>query len=252
MSFEPLKGAWEKCHRAREHLETLYAESRAEERTIGVRTEFDPHDDMCSFVVETLPEAKLRWSVIVGDVVYNLRSALDQAVCAAVIVNGGDCEAPPSQFPITTRRKLWRDPRTRRMVSQLPRKQRAIVRRSQPYKASGGPVGHPLAILQEWSNRDKHRLPNLMFVGIDAEASTAAIIGVDAISHTTMFTADPLEIGTHAMSTFWIPDGPNPEVTMEGDLVGQIVFDFGIGVYAGLNHVTNYVAVILADLEETF
>jgi hypothetical protein len=155
-----LTGSWAKWHRAIEVLETLDEEIRREDYPIPVVGKDEPDTDQHVYRVKAIPDTPARWGALVGDVIHNLRSALNHAVCAGVRLNGGDCKNPMSQFPFVSEKGMWiRDRRQARYISQLTRRQKAVVRRYQPHQTRlrRRPFGkpHPLAMLVDMSNADK-------------------------------------------------------------------------------------------------
>jgi hypothetical protein len=106
-------------------------------------------------------------SVIVGDVVHNLRSALDHVVWAL-----GNPPDPKSCFPIFD----TEDGFSRRGVAVLkgtPESTKDAIRRHQPYQLGADARHHPLWLLHLLSNVDKHR--KLSAVGSYSVAPGAAL-----------------------------------------------------------------------------
>lgn len=129
------------------------------------------------------------WSVMLGDVVYNARAALDYLITALVLSNGGTDDYR-SEFPIlggdvldggvagsTAIEGRWdEDPKSRikRKLANTPEGTKDALKPLQPfYRApQTNPALHPLHHLRLLSNRDKHRRLNLL-------AHVAAIEFVD-------------------------------------------------------------------------
>jgi hypothetical protein len=157
-----LTGVLLKLDRAYEHLDVLGDEITAfsdrEPAPFGFRTEKTPRgDEGVEYVLYAVIREKPppEFSLIIGDVVQNLRSALDHLVYAL---------APPkvrrkrqTQFPIFTdecRFKVLSPP----MIEGIAGDERTLLERVQPYNATNVPDNDPLAILNKLSNLDKHRL----------------------------------------------------------------------------------------------
>jgi hypothetical protein len=79
-----LAGCWAKMQRSVEHLETLRQEISRRHYMVELVQGWDPLGN-AEFVVKSVPDPPMRWATIVGDVVHNLRSALDHAVCAVTL-----------------------------------------------------------------------------------------------------------------------------------------------------------------------
>ena len=101
-----------------------------------------------------------RWSLIAGDCIHNLRSALDHLVYALAIRDSGK-NPPPNegnlQFPIVTKPEKWPDSRDRRLSPLNPTSQ-AKIERVQPYNRKHKYLGPLLALLGQLDIADKHRL----------------------------------------------------------------------------------------------
>jgi hypothetical protein len=119
------------------------------------------------------------WAVLLGDLVYNARAALDYLVTALIRSNGG-VEDHRSEFPIYgidpgrespkhwTKIQGWwdRDPHgeIKRKLAGTPAAAKEVLRPLQPFYGTPrtNPSQHSLFQLQQLSNRDKHRRLNLL------------------------------------------------------------------------------------------
>lgn len=171
----PLTSAFLKVERARKHLTELDREIRrfVEVNPYRLAIETDPETDqpVVRFrAVEGRPlRPPLRLGLMSGDVIHNLRAALDHVVYQLALTGGGSGER--SQFPIVE------DPddygaNERRFLVGVVDGQRAIIKGLQPYHvraahlAGTPPVSErdPLALnvylmnLGRLDNIDKHRL----------------------------------------------------------------------------------------------
>jgi len=114
----------------------------------------------------------LRWGVMLGDCVHNLRSALDHLVCQLTLLNGGSMEdCGQTQFPIASKCEGQFESMADRRIPGLSMKHRAMVKRLQPYHAGNQAWRHPLAILATLSNADKHRILNPAFSVLKSDTS---------------------------------------------------------------------------------
>lgn len=103
----------------------------------------------------------LRWGVVLGECVHNLRSALDHLVCQLTLLDGGtmdDCAQ--TQFPIASKSEAQFEQMANFRIPGLSKWHRAMVKRAQPYRAGDSAAKHPLSVLADLSNADKHRLIN--------------------------------------------------------------------------------------------
>lgn len=163
MDIDSSVGPRAKIDRAKEHLEhfdTLingYLESnpyrfRLEEDIDGTSHVFLDYQ-------EPIP---IRWSVVVGDIIHNARSALDLLITHARFVETGEIE--DIRFPIFRNRTDFEERGLKKFRGMRPRSYR-FLRLIKPYQRLGDPGNHSnmLVLLNRLSNRDKHNL--LVIVG---------------------------------------------------------------------------------------
>lgn len=101
--YHPLEGARAKIARANEHLEELRVEWHVfiADQPYGIRIEADPDPTCYLFYFEVRREIPMRMSVIAGDIVHNLRSALDHSIAALAYKHTGKHNRS-SAFPVYT------------------------------------------------------------------------------------------------------------------------------------------------------
>lgn len=164
-----LAGVIEKFNRAKEQFDEFRSELDtfldAEPGPYFSRGEFD-HDSwewIERFQIRR--ELPLRFGVILGDCIHNLRSALDHLICQVTLLDlpdgasaDGVCEW--TQFPIISESERKFESKAKRMIPGLSADHRALVKHLQPYHAGDEARRHPLAVLASLSNADKHRLIN--------------------------------------------------------------------------------------------
>jgi hypothetical protein len=130
------------------------------------------------FVVDEPPALPGHWSVTTGEVIYNLRSALDHAAFElSVIGRGRDLtrqEAGASQFPLYTISNDFEKGAPKRLPgvgSDLV----ALIERVQPYPSRGrehsptlfDEAPYWLGVLNRLSNVEKHRHPHLVVHSVE-------------------------------------------------------------------------------------
>jgi hypothetical protein len=101
------------------------------------------------------------WSLVVGDILHNMRSALDHLTysLAEIHLNRGltDEEAKVIQFPICDNHASYRAEAGRRLQN-LSDAMRTVIQGLQNYDLGRNGIAFPpLTMLRELSNRDKHR-----------------------------------------------------------------------------------------------
>jgi hypothetical protein len=110
-------------------------------------------------VVRIKKEIPVGWSLIVGEIVHNLRSALDHLVYQLVIHETGS--PPPStykkgQFPIFKTAEGFKSRGAPVMLKGVGVKAVELIKSVQPFETEEG-TKSPLWLLSELSNWDKHR-----------------------------------------------------------------------------------------------
>lgn len=152
-----LTSAWRKYERGIEQARELCAQTRAFQEAKAyvpnVKTDIRSANEIEYTVLaaeRATPPDDL--ALLAGEVVYNLRSALDHAVYRLISKNRGQ-----SQFPIFTDMCEFQV-KGRPMIKGVPPAIRTLIEERQPYKSmTTAPALHPLAVLNSFSNRDKHR-----------------------------------------------------------------------------------------------
>lgn len=158
--LHPLAGVIEKLRRADEHLITLYNETvrYVDERPHALFMYRDTGDGKPGFVFRILKEPPLHLSVVIGDIVQNMRSALDYIAHELTVANGQK-PGRRTQFPVS----LDEDDFLNQAISQgkihtISMRALKIVSLLQPYRDEDPDSrrNHPLHLLTKLSNMDKH------------------------------------------------------------------------------------------------
>jgi hypothetical protein len=161
-----LDGAFTKLARAACHIEALQRElpiALNKRRPYAIFVgEIDP-DGWASVIMRSQPVLEMNLGAIIGDVLHNLRSALDYVVAALVDKSGGQV-TKNHQFPI-----CWDECYYRANVGS---ESEAIAGKNlggviyglkeiwdaQPFHQHPNPRENPLYIVNHFSNADKHRI----------------------------------------------------------------------------------------------
>jgi hypothetical protein len=146
-------------------------EAFVDEQPYGISIEADPDPTCYLFRFEIFRPIPARISAIAGDILHNLRSSLDHFVTA--LVQQRESGEGRNAFPIYTSEKALiedvRDRPKKRGPGPLhgiavDSDEWAFIERAQPYQRRDSPKAHPLAVLADLSNRDKHRILNPTYV----------------------------------------------------------------------------------------
>lgn len=165
-----LTGVHLKIRRAEDHLADLkqIAKTALDPSRYHLALEFDPQTKKHVYTLHGVPAIDPGWSLVVGEILYNLRSALDHLAWQLVIHEGGT-PGDKTQFPIRKtpfdQKGNWVTPQVRDEPGQPAISDPLILdalEEVQPYR---GPVGEPASFydsplrrLSILNNIDKHRL----------------------------------------------------------------------------------------------
>lgn len=158
-----------KLMRAGEHASAFNeaVEWWLEGKPYRLSVETDTETDTKEFVVIAERQPSDRLSLMFGDAIQNLRSALDYLVGDLARANAGGHLMPrvesDLQFPITTSRTKFKSAiRSQALLGCVAARPAAFIQRAQPYRYGQDPATHPLGALQQLSNIDKHRRITLL------------------------------------------------------------------------------------------
>jgi len=160
-----LANCWLKIGRAEEHAkavsEEILAWKNTEPYSITSHRDTQGHHHHLDIHFDSRLNRD-RWSVICGDCVHNLRSALDHLIYAVAVHESG-INPPPDerilQFPIADdagrfAKQSWH-------IQSLSQAVRAIIESVQPYNRPHHFLPPLLGILRDFDDTDKHRLLNV-------------------------------------------------------------------------------------------
>lgn len=175
-SYHRLAGVVAKFNRSRQQFDVLRSEIgeffEQDPRPHHSRGYFDPEawEWIERFQIREAPP--LRFGVVLGDCLHNLRSALDHLICQLTLLEGGtmaDCEK--TQYPIASKSEEQFEGIADYRIPMLSKRHRAMVKQTQPYRAGDDASAHPLSVLAELSNADKHRVLNPTFSVMKSDAA---------------------------------------------------------------------------------
>ncbi len=249
MDESSLAGIRAKLDRADEHLQALTNELRtffdSEPHSYLTHVDFDAGSYSVRVTIERSPPVRV--SIICGDFVQCLRAALDHLANGLVVR-----PTRRTQFPI------YRDADDFlcRVIIPARRRERgpltgldpegevfARIESYQPYNRSDGIGSHPLQVLNDLSNMDKHRtiltsvsthrtdstreLPDIAFESSD----------IEYVGQATFIYDQPLETGAEVLRGQFKVTGPDPQVHVHGNLVTDVAFGEGLVTTDGLETV---------------
>jgi hypothetical protein len=147
-----------KIARANEHLEAVRRMVAGyEEASCEVVVENDLQADI-GWLTLRLPKPDRYLSILAGDCLYNLRSALDHLVWQLVLSNPPNRPTRHNMFPICTSMGAFEEQIQKGRLKGVTEPAVALIKGLQP----GDDRGHPLFLLDKLHNIDKHRELNLV------------------------------------------------------------------------------------------
>ncbi|MCL4690988.1 MAG: hypothetical protein KJ060_00530, partial [Candidatus Hydrogenedentes bacterium] len=154
-----------KIERADQHIQELDQAIREfmNNKPFRIVTKQDKNTGEHIMVIADARPIPAEWSILAGEAVHQLRSSLDHAICYMVERAGGKV-TKRTQFPISTAKRADILKREEASMEGIPEVAAQVVRQFQPYVVFD-PYDfyeHPLNVLRELSNTDKHRSLNLI------------------------------------------------------------------------------------------
>ena len=192
---------WLKIGRAEEHWNILCAENKAWVDGTPYNSSKRCNEDGSrhSFVVDEIKKHPPldRWSLIAGDCIHNLRSTLDALVYVLAVRQSG-CNPPPDekklQFPIVDTPEGFEEQRFR--IATLGTPAQTLIERMQPYNRPHPELPPLLSLLRDFSNRDKHRLLNVVIANIQEVLMREEYLGDAPQSIQRGYHQGPIQTGT--------------------------------------------------------
>jgi len=153
-----MEGADAKIRRARQHLEQFGVDStaflRSRKHNFASKTN-ETEAWIVYWTDDAIPPTDL--SAVIGDCLFNLRSALDNLVCGLIHTQNRQHSCAGRSFPIYTNAEKYAKVRNNEMGG-VPEAARKVIDALQPHqRPSGSEALDPLHILNVLCNRDKHR-----------------------------------------------------------------------------------------------
>jgi hypothetical protein len=227
-----LTSCWDKIRRAGEHINFLKAELTAwkDSDPYSAVKKHNANGSRHSIVVHLKHKAPIeRWSLIAGDVIHNLRSALDHLIYA-VAAHESKQPIPPQwkkiQFPIVSDPAKYPENRTRCKIDTLSNPVQEAVERVQPYNRPHGEVPPLLGLLADFDDTDKHRLLNVVMSNISEGKFRVLHPTSSKITFGPHHTGS-IEDGTEIIWFTANPPDPNLDYYNEAMIVVSVIHEIG-------------------------
>ncbi len=237
VSVADLTGIRAKLKRAKEHHSTLITEwniwckHQANLRFCYVRRDGPWYVVM----VQPFPQPNIRFSIIAGDIIHNLRCALDHLIWQLVLRDGHK-PSRRNEFPIYESEERFRDEKFRKKKPQLgvlygitvDGDAWTIIERSQPYQCVPL-ISSYINAIGHLSNFDKHRTlySQIPFIGFEAVRkavgwSSEAILLDYRIGARDLSLENETEVVRYRFA-----DHPDPKMHMKGKFTIDPTFGEG-------------------------
>jgi hypothetical protein len=144
-----------KIGRANEHLSSLQSEARQylASQPYKIATRRDPESRRLIYFMSEVRTTPPRLSAMIGDVIHNLRAALDHLAYQLVWVGAGKVPGSHVYFPIADSREIYLEQRRKQLKGAAPNAIAAVDALT-PYRGSN----NVLWKLHKLNNVDKHRV----------------------------------------------------------------------------------------------
>ena len=198
-------GVYAKIHRAEKHINNFKyaADTLCNEAKKNIERQVSADVDEQRWVYRgPTPEVPIEWSVVIGEILYNLRSALDHLVWQLVVLNG-EIPGRHNEFPIAADHEAWERQRAHSLKGVSQRHQDLIVG-LQPFSVR---IGVPirvsrLKVLDDLCNVEKHR---------HLVAAVVASTGIDRTKQLAL--SEQLELSSAEVKSPLAGIVPNVQVT---------------------------------------
>lgn len=187
----PLASAYLKLMRAQEHLDPLTHAIRQYEISRPYDYVRETHIEEGEHIVYGLvrPPPAADWYGPLGDVVHNLRAALDHAAFGLSSYCQGrsltDGEAKSVEWPVLTQPEDWAEfvRKKEPSIRFLSESYREVVESEQPYRGTNDYIrsSHPMHVLHSLWNLDKHR--QIIFFAAFGEVMHVFVTGSFDVPH---------------------------------------------------------------------
>ncbi|MGD0197386.1 MAG: hypothetical protein ABSC56_05715 [Solirubrobacteraceae bacterium] len=250
MDEPSLIGIRRRIDRAQSKLDDLNAEVGPWIKDESNELRGEVHPDTGKFVgyIDLRGEPPIDWSIEVGEIVHNLRASLDSLVWLMV---------PRRRRTIRTCFPIHTDPDEFACAVTLPARKRrpgpltgldpasapfAFIEAAQPYNGPHGAEYHPLFIIRELSNEDKHRTILARTIGIPTSDGKPVINfftnDLEVIRESVWLKVDgPVIQGAPVMGGDVQITGKNPQMKVEAGLPLSVAFGKPMLVVSGLAQV---------------
>jgi hypothetical protein len=259
----PLDSVRAKIRRGYLHVKALEQElerflsKRKKPPGVSISAKVHPDKDYISLSVHRVEEVPLWIAVIAADAFHNFRSALDQLIFETALIDGGGSEPKKSAFPASQTIDNFRSSYVQdKMLKYLTVRHRILVRRFQPYRGWKYEGAHPITLLDDLWNDDKHRFTQPIFLCAEVISPNFPTVGRDCFvrgaASDGRVLGRPLRPGTEFMRIYIVQTGPKPHLDVKVTSTVFVGLRNGESVASVGRKVSRYIKEIVAAFEPEF
>jgi hypothetical protein len=224
-----LQSSWLKIERAEQHAKALFAtvDHWLADRPYALTLDVDQTtgEQVCRIHVKREPP--MEWSVVIGEAIHGLRTALDLAVYSLSASDSGE-PLRGTEFPIFINEPKFRNtnrPGGLWKIRGLSDAARKVVESVQPFhQGEGEPERHLLWVLHQLNNADKHRSLNLTSAFLGQNEVTLEADGAVTLQRTQIGGNGPVEDGAE-LARWSVDVSGSGKVELKGQIAYGVAFD---------------------------
>jgi len=209
------------------HLESLKERVQGfiDGNPYGVVADYDGQTEKCVLRTQVFDHPPQDWGIIIGDIVHNLRSALDQLVWQLALLQTST-PYDRAAFSITTTPNRYRD-NGRRLVQDLTPRQEALIKWFQPYRRGNKTESDFLWLLHDINNTDKHRVIQTIGTVFAMQGLGFGNMRGFDLYNMNVYGGQRLEDGAPVADFTLVQTAPDAYMDMHPEITPNIEFDEG-------------------------
>lgn len=258
----PFDSAWRKWDWAARYAEALqsdierFASDTEADPSVTVRAEYNPKRHAFVLLVDTVNALPPEWSLRLGDIAFNWRSALDHLAWAVVSRGNAPPVGNPAYsdigFPISKSDVKFQGALAKKLPGTLPQ-DIALIRRYQPYRRTPPRLVplHALSVLALLNNHDKHRqIQPVPIYPRSAECEVTESRDCVVTTPRTRLPVRPVQLDQELGTVRVRRAGPEPHLKVEIRLASQITLENKVPVINWMNKTSFWIGSLLQSFDD--